>query len=204
MQCKKCGKEIEEGSKLCPSCQTQATPDAPEEKAAKPLLVLKPVFVPLVTLASILPFQIFIAIWMAAFWGFGGSVMVKTCTWNMPRWLPAVFFGGIFFYGMPLFIYRARKKRYKKIEYRFFSTELTYYGGFPFSGEKKLSYKDIGSVYLHKGIFQKRCGLGTIVFLTPTPDLQGNRSTHNRVALADIKGPDEIYRRVKALASSET
>ena len=126
MFCSECGKTLVENAKFCASCgiatsgadaQTIQEPDTGE-----PLIVLQPQFIGWVTALSVLPIQLFITVWGAGFFGGFGLFAIKALELPVPSWFTFVFFGCLFFFGIPLLAYMARKKTYAQTEYRFYST----------------------------------------------------------------------------------
>jgi len=199
MYCPKCGKKIENGAKFCSNCGAQVTGGFSSRNSDTPVLTLKPVFVPLVTVFSILPLQIFFTLWGGMFFGGFGMFAAKALGLNLPLWFTFVFFGCLFFFGLPILAYISKKKNYEKTEYRFYNTKLEYYEGFFNIEEKTISYKNITEVYLRKGIFQRQYGIGTIVLLTPATGFQSSGRARSGIMVADIKNPDDAYRQIKEL-----
>lgn len=198
MYCQKCGKEVMANAQFCSSCGAPASNVSQVQETGDPVLELKPVFVPLVTMLSVLPIQLFLTVWGAGFFGGIGMAAVKALELNLPPWFTFVFFGCLFFFGVPLFVYVVKKKSYAKTIHRFFTAKLDYYEGFFTIEEKTISYKNITEVNLRKGIFQRQYGLGTIFLSTPATGYSRGRS-RSGIAIADIENPDEVYQHVKNL-----
>lgn len=204
MYCKNCGKPVDQNARFCPGCGTPVA--APSSSSAfsassdNPVLVLKPRFIPWVTMVSILPFQIFFTLWGGMFFGGFGMFAVKALRLDLPAWFTFVFFGCLFFFGLPILAYTAKKNTYTKTEYRFFRDRLDYYEGFYTVEEKTISYRNITEVNLSKGVIQKSYGLGTIVLSTPATGYESGTS-RSGIRVADIENPDEVYRQVKELVS---
>lgn len=201
MYCQKCGKEMGSSAKFCPNCGAQASTGFQVKESETPVLKFNPVFVPLVTALSVLPLMIFFTIWGAGFFGGFGMFAVKALGLNLPGWFTFVFFGCLFFFGIPIITYISKQKNYEKTEYRFYNTKLEYYEGFFNIEEKTISYKNITEVYLRKGIIQKQYGLGTIILSTPATGSSSSGRARSGIRVADIKNPDEAYRQIKELIS---
>ncbi len=167
MHCQRCGKKLGKDARFCDSCGTPISKGFQASETSEPILVLKPRFLLLVTALSVLPIQIFFTIWGAGFFGGFGMFAVKGLDLSLPSWFTFVFFGSLFFFGIPIISILAKKKRYAKTEYRFYSTKLDYYEGFFTIEEKSISYKNVNEINLRKGIFQRMYGLETIVLSTP-------------------------------------
>ena len=202
MFCKNCGKKLPGDAKFCPACGAPVLgpPKAESFGSDNPVLVLKPVFVPWVVVLSILPLQIFFTLWGAGFCSGFSLVGLQMLGWEdvAPRWFPFVFFGGLFFFGLPLVVYFVKKKTYERTEYRFFTDHLEYYEGFFNVEQKSMPYKNVTEVYLRKGIIQSMYGLGTIVLSTPATGMQSGVA-RSGIQVSDIPNPDEVYRQVKEL-----
>jgi len=201
LYCQKCGKKMEISAKFCPNCGSQVSGGFLMKESDTPLLILKPVFVPLLIEFSVLPLIIFFTIWGGGFFGGFGLFAIKVLGLNLPGWFTFVFFSCLFFFGIPIVTHISKKKNYEKTEYRFYNTKLEYYEGFFNIDEKTVNYKNITEVSLRKGVFQKQYGLGTIVLSTPATDYPSDESARSGIMVADIKNPDETYSRVKELIS---
>jgi membrane protein YdbS with pleckstrin-like domain len=162
---------------------------------------LKPVFVGWVTALSIIPLQIFFTLWGGMFFGGFGMFAVKALKLPLPEWFTFVFFGCLFFFGIPFLAYISKKKTYAKTEYRFYRTRLDYYEGFFTVEEKTIDYRNITEVNLSKGIFQQKYRLGTIILSTPAAGYARTRAMSG-IQIADIENPDEVYKQVKELISN--
>ncbi|MEJ2701688.1 MAG: PH domain-containing protein, partial [Sedimentisphaerales bacterium] len=127
-----------------------------------PLLVIRPVFVPWVTIAGMLPVQIFMTIWGGGFFGGFGMFAVKALGLNLPSWFTFAFFGALFFFGLPLLAYSAGKRTVDKTEYRFYADRLEYAEGFWTAEQKSIKYSDVKEVSLRQGVIQRKYGLGTL------------------------------------------
>lgn len=201
MYCQKCGKEMGHSAKFCPNCGASISTGFQIKGSDTLVLKLKPVFVPLVTVLSLLPLQIFMTIWGGLFFGGFGMFAVKALGLNLPGWFTFVFFACLFFFCIPILVYVSKKKNYEKTEYRFYNTKLEYYEGFFNVEEKTISYKNVTEVYLRKGIFQRKYGLGTIVLSTPATGYSLRGQSHSGIRVADIENPDEAYKKIKELVS---
>jgi membrane protein YdbS with pleckstrin-like domain len=204
MYCKNCGAKLDNSAKFCSACGTpvsSGTTGFGKISSDKPLLVLKPVFIPLVTVLSILPVQIFFTIWGAGFFGGFGMFAVQALKLPLPPWFTFVFFGCLFFFGIPIVTYLAAKNTYAKTEYRFYNDKLDYYEGFFTVEEKTINYKNITETNLMKGIFQKKYGLGTIFLSTPATGFQSSSRARSGIRVSNIENPDDVYSKVKDLVS---
>lgn len=200
MFCQKCGKQMENDSKFCPGCGRPVTSSGYfKDEKEKPLLEIKPVFISSVTALSVLPLQIFFTIWGAGFFGGFGLIITKFLRLNLPIWFTFVFSGCVFFFGIPLLVYNAKKNAYKKTKYIFYQTKLDYYEGFFAVEEKSMSYKNVTEIYLRKGVFQKNHGLGTIVLSTPATGFQGSGRAQSGIKIVDIENPDKVYKQLKEI-----
>ncbi|MBW2108982.1 MAG: zinc ribbon domain-containing protein [Deltaproteobacteria bacterium] len=147
MFCSKCGKEMADDAKFCASCGASVSgvqaSRVEEPETEEPLLVLRPRFIGWVTVLSVLPIQLFMTVWGAIFFGGFGMFAIKVLGLPLPPWFTFVFFGCIFFFGIPLLVYTAKKRTYAQTEYRFFRNRLEYAEGFWTAEKKTIKYDKI-------------------------------------------------------------
>jgi len=177
---------------------------------------LKPVFIGWITLLVQLPLQLFLTFWAALF--FGGITMALFSGFAEdfePETFftssPIVFFGVLAFFGVPLVAYFGKKVNYARAEYRFFDDHLELEEGFFSVNKKEVRYSDVKEITLHKGFFQRICGLGTIYLATlatgSSPESNsfsalgfGNVSASG-VSIRDISDPDREYERIRRIVN---
>ena len=202
MFCHECGAENPDEARFCASCgqdvsdTAAARPFKPTASEDDPVVVLKPVFVPCLALLSVLPLQIFMAFWGAGFLGGFSCFAIKALDLPIPMWAPFVFFGVLFFCGIPLLVYLITKKTYARTEYRFRHGHMDYYEGFFNVEEKTIPLANVTEVHLRRGFFQKKYGLGTIVLSTPAT---GGLHAQSGIRIQNVKNPEVVYRDVKRL-----
>lgn len=199
MYCQKCGKEINSDSKFCSSCGTPKSGETRFGGSGSPVFKLKPKFLAMLTILTIIPLHLFLTIWATIFFGGLGMIAVRAVGMGFPDWLTFAVFGGLFFFLFPILVYVIKKKSYSKTEYRFFSDRMEYYEGFFSIEEKAIKYKNVTEVYLRKGVFQKMYGLGTIVLSTPATGTRGASRARSGISVVDIENPDEVYSKIKEL-----
>lgn len=203
MRCDSCGAKVMEGASFCPSCGAPlVAKERKWESGTTPLMVIKPKFIPFLVFFSVLPLQLFFTVWGAGFFGGFSMFAIQALKLSLPRWLPFVFFGALFFFGIPLVVYFVKKRTYRKTEYRFYDSHLEYYEGFFNIEEKSIPYNRITEVGLRKGILQRMYGLGTIILATPATAVSASTSGRSGIKIADIENPDETYYKVKELIES--
>jgi membrane protein YdbS with pleckstrin-like domain len=187
---------------FCPDCGTAtgkySQPQVQESNV--PVLSLKPVFIPWAVILSIIPIHLFLTIWGGGFFGGFSMFAVGALGFDLPGWFTFVFFGALFFFGVPFVTYAARKKTYEKTEYTFYQTKLDYFEGFFTTEEKTIDYKNITEVNLVRGIIQKKYGLGTIVLSTPATGIARGRA-RSGIRIHDIPDADQVYRHIKGLVN---
>ncbi|MFA6815759.1 MAG: zinc-ribbon domain-containing protein [Lentisphaeria bacterium] len=202
MFCKECGKEIQDGVKFCSECgariSSEIPPNQPAADLTSPIITAYPVFIPWVTIVSILPLQLFFTIWGAGFFGGFGLVGAKAIGLNLPSWFTFVFFGCLAFFGIPFLAYFTKKKTYAKTQYKFFADRLEYFEGFWTLEQKTIKYKNIIEANMKKGVVQKQYGVGTIVLSTNATGGQQGR-TMSGIRISDIKNVEEVYNKVLEL-----
>ncbi len=165
----------------------------------------KPVFVAWVALLSQLPLQIFFAIWGGGFfWCFSQIFLVSTNQshrGDIVGW-PFFFFGALFFCGIPLFAYVARKYGYEHSEYRVYDDHIEIEEGFISINKKMVRFKDVKGVNLRIGPLQCRYGLGSITLATIAPMVTRN-NFYPGMTLRDIPDPEDAYEKIKRLVEAQ-
>ena len=126
MYCQKCGKEVEPSAKFCPNCGTQNAAGSQMEESDKPVLTLKPVFMPMATCLAIVPPTIFLLIWGVFFFTIMGKAMkIDSSLLYVVAFIPCSLICGASFLA-----YFSKKRSYEKTEYNFYNTKIEYYEGF--------------------------------------------------------------------------
>jgi membrane protein YdbS with pleckstrin-like domain len=213
MYCQQCGCNIGDEARFCPDCGAQqsferrSTTTAVKEPEpayqvdnSTPLLILRPEFIPWVTIAGIIPLQIFMTIWGGGFFGGFSMFAVKALGLNLPTWFTFVFFGALFFCAIPFLTYFALKRTTKETEYRFYSDRLEYAEGFWTVEQKSIKYCDIKEVHLRQGVVQRKHGLGTIQLSTASGSaMAGSNRAFSGIRLHDIPNAEEVYQKAKEL-----
>lgn len=206
MFCKECGNQITDDSNFCPQCGAQLAGDAPVPQAevdnTQPVLTLRPVFIPWVTVVSVLPLQIFFTVWGAGFFGGFGMFAVKGVGLPLPAWFTFVFFGLLFFFAIPILTYTARKRTYADTEYRFYPDRLEYAEGFWTAENKTVNYRSINEASLRRGIIQRKYGLGTIYLATPATGMAQGRAASG-IRISDIPECEDVYSTVQQLINTQ-
>jgi uncharacterized membrane protein YdbT with pleckstrin-like domain len=163
-------------------------------------------FIGWITLLVQLPFQLFLTLWAGGF--FGGLI---TTSGLFPRgsWVPFVASGVIAFLGVPAVAYFGKKLNYSRTDYRFYPDHLEFEEGFFSTNRKVIRFRDVKEVTLHRDIFQRLYGLGSIYLATlATGSSQnfnpfmafgfGNVSASG-VSVRDIREPDETFEEIRRL-----
>lgn len=166
---------------------------------------VRPTFVGWMTLVSFLPFQLFLSVWCGGFFGYPiQSLDMLYGNW----WLAFVVPGGLAFFALPIVFYIARKRRYARMEYRFYGDRLEFDAGFSTISRKTISFQEVKRVSLRKGILQRLCGLGTIYLWTAAGSVRSatpfgvffiEETGENGVALRDIPDVDDAFERIRAV-----
>lgn len=187
---------------FCSSCGAalsgaQST-QAHEPDTGEPLLVLQPRFIGWVTALSVLPIQLFMTVWGAGFLGGFGMFAVDALGLPLPPWFTFVFFGCLFFFGIPLLVYTAKKKTYAETEYRFFKDRLEYAEGFWTAENKTINYDKVTETAMRRGVIQRKYGLGTIFLATPATGFQQGQ-TASGIQIRDVEEPEEVYAAIQKL-----
>jgi len=206
MFCKDCGTQLTEGSKFCSNCGSSlsTTPNncpVGFSGSDTPVLALKPVFVPWVTIVSVLPLQIFFAIWGGGFFGGFGMFGAKAIGLSLPTWSTFAFFGLLFFVGIPLLAYTAKKRTYAETQYKFYPDRLEYAEGFWTAENKTIHYKNITEANLQRGVIQRKYGLGTVYLATPATGIQHGHAVSG-IKIADIANSEDVYDTIRNLLNS--
>jgi membrane protein YdbS with pleckstrin-like domain len=201
MFCKECGNKVDSTAKFCSRCGTSISKKAGAQVNADlhtPIVTARPVFIPWVTIASVIPIQLFMTVWAGGFFGGFGMFGLKALGLDLPPWVTFVFFGALAFFAIPLITYYAKKKTYAKTEYKFYPDRLEYAEGFWTVENKTIKYKNITETNMRKGIIQKNYGLGTIILSTPATGSERGRASSG-IRISDIENTEEIYNQVQSL-----
>lgn len=200
MYCNNCGQKAAKNAKVCQGCGTSLTRNATASKqepdTGKPTLVLRPVFIGWAAALSVLPIQIFMTLWGAGFLGGFSMLGLKELNLPLPSWVIFAIFGCLFFFGIPLLVYFARKKTYAKTEYKFHKDRLEYVEGFWTAEKKTVKYDKITETAMREGVIQKKYELGTIFLSTPATGFNQGQATSG-IKIQDIKYPTKIYEAVQ-------
>ena len=202
MFCSECGSEMADEARFCASCGTARAGSGSQAKCGpdtgEPLLVLRPKFIGWVTALSVLPIQLFMTVWGAGFCGGFGTFAVKGLGLPLPPWFTFVFFGCVFFFGIPLLVYTAKKRTYAQTEYRFYRDRLEYAEGFWTAESKTIKYDKVTETAMRRGVIQRKHGLGTIFLATPATGFQQGRTTSG-IRIRDVEEPEKVYETVERL-----
>lgn len=195
MYCSQCGAETPERRRSCKHCGGSLSARAGPSPSTAPQLTVRPVFVPVLSLAWAIPFALFLSLWVGGFLGGFSALAIEALDFSFPKWLPFVLSGGIALVGIPLLFFGIHRKTYRRIEYRVFLDRLEYYEGFFTVEERSVALEDVTEVTLRKGVLQSRYGLGTLILATRAT----SSSASAGIRIADIEDPDEVYRSLKHL-----
>jgi membrane protein YdbS with pleckstrin-like domain len=208
MFCYKCGKKVSEEADFCQFCganlkfQSGDATDNPKVDTNKLLLSVRPIFIPWVAILSVLPIQIFLTIWGAGFFGGFSMFAVEALGLPIPKGSTFIFFGLLFFFGVPMLTYFAKKRTYEATEYRFYGDRLEYAEGFWTAEQKSILYRNVQEVSLRKGIIQRKYSLGTIYLSTPATGFSSGRS-RSGIQIHDISDADQIYNVLKKIIEKQ-
>jgi uncharacterized membrane protein YdbT with pleckstrin-like domain len=177
---------------------------------------VRPVFIGWITFVMQLPFQLFFTVWAALF--FGGMTQALP-VFTRGSEAPFIIFGALAFFAVPAVAYLGKKLNYSRTEYRFFSDRLEFEEGFFSINEKTIRYQDVKEVTLHKGVFQRIYGLGTIYLATiatgTSPWGYGSGSFNpfnafgfgnisaSGVSVRDIADPDQMFDKIRQLVDAQ-
>ncbi|HEY1709422.1 MAG TPA: PH domain-containing protein [Rhizomicrobium sp.] len=167
---------------------------------------LRPVFIGWIVLVTQLPLQLFFTIWCGGFFGGMTSELLPHSS------LPFLFFGALAFVGFPTVIYVGKKLNYSRTIYKFYDDRLEFEEGFFTLNKKVIRYRDVKEITLHKGLFQRIYGLGSIYLATLATGSSrsnnlfaalgfGNVSSSG-VTVRDVANPDEAYDKIRRLADA--
>jgi uncharacterized membrane protein YdbT with pleckstrin-like domain len=170
---------------------------------------VRPVFIGWIALLVQLPLQLFFTLWAGAF--FGGLLSSLDLFPRGSR-APYIFFGVIAFFGIPAIAYFGKKLNYSRTEYRFLPDHLEFEEGFFSINKKAIRFRDVREVTLHKGVFQRIYGLGTIYLATlatgssqnfnPFVALGFGNVSASGVSVRDIRDPDQAFEQIRQLVDA--
>jgi len=170
---------------------------------------VRPVFIGWITLLIQSPFQLFFTIWSA---GFLGGITQSAGLFPRGSDMPFIFFGALAFFAVPAVAYIGKRLNYSRTEYRFFDDHVEFEEGFFSINKKVIQYRDVKEVTLHKGIFQRLYGLGTIYVATLATGTSQNYSpfvalgfgnvSASGVSVRDISDPDQAFERIRQLVEA--
>jgi membrane protein YdbS with pleckstrin-like domain len=177
---------------------------------AQPAFSLRPTFIGWITLVQQLPLQLFFTLWCGGF--FGGFSMASGL-FAKGSWAPFVFFGALAFVGIPVTAYFGKMLNYGRTEYRFYPDRLEFDEGFFTVNRKVVRLRDVKEVTLHRGIFQRMYGLGTVYLATlatgswSSPNVFsaigfGNVSASG-VSVRDVAEPDRAFEEIRKLIDAQ-
>jgi membrane protein YdbS with pleckstrin-like domain len=182
-----------------------ASSAAPVIDDDRPVLVLRPRFIGWATLLTVLPIQLFMTFWAGGFCGGFSTVFTRFLfRGGRPPFSLFIFWGAVAFFGIPLVTYFSKKRGYARTEYRFYPNRLEYFEGFLNIEQKTVIYHNIHRVDLHRGVVQRRYGLGTIILGTPSDAMYTRGSRPSGIRLTDIEDAERVYGYVKELIQRES
>jgi membrane protein YdbS with pleckstrin-like domain len=170
---------------------------------------LRPIFIGWATLASLLPLQLFFALWSGIFFG----TLIEWLKLFPDRWWFAfVIPAAVAFLTIAILGYVGKKLNYSRTECTVFADRLEFAEGYFATSRKTIRFLDVKEVTLHKGVLQRICKLGTIYLATIATGTIGtmnrfpwlglvNASTSG-LALRDIPNPDVAFERIRELVYS--
>ena len=208
MFCKKCGAEMNDDARFCPTCgyytQGGATVEKVKENKVEDNEVkyqLKPKF----HLGYKFITNFARAILYIVLFGF---IILGDIDEDV-RDIAAVLGNGVGIAVGVLAIYMVIKLIFEKIqydhfEYNFYNTKVEYIDGFLNKEEKELKYKHIREVALKQNILERIFGIGTIrIFTNATSGYaygnHNNMKNMNGIQIHCVANPKEQYEKVKAL-----
>jgi len=122
-------------------------------------------------------------------------------------------FAAIGFFGTPIVAYLGKKLNYSRTEYWFFDDRLEFEEGFFSINQKVIMFRDVKEVTLHKGIFQRIYGLGTIYLATLATGTAGGFNpfvalgfgtvSASGVSVRDITDPDQMFDKIRRLVDAQ-
>ncbi|HEX3651592.1 MAG TPA: PH domain-containing protein [Rhizomicrobium sp.] len=159
-------------------------------------------FIGWIALLYQLPLQLFFT-----FWGGGFLGALTLPLFPKGSHISFLLFGGIAFFGFPLVAYFGKRLNYSRTEYKFFDDRLEFEEGFFTQNRKVIRYKDVKEITLHKGLFQRMYGLGSVYLATlATGSVRGpnvfgalgfGNVSASGVTVRDIRDPDATYDRIR-------
>lgn len=163
---------------------------------------LRPAFIGWSTVLGQIPYHLILAMFAITFGGFLGGAMSEPPDFLVPYpYLlvpPAIVLA-----VSPFLLFRAKRRRHRRTEYRFFRDRLEFDNGYVFP------YRNVRSVILRRGLFGRISGLGTLHLKANiegfAPLFPGNFGavTKDGILLRDIPDPDQARTRIQALIDAQ-
>ena len=198
MYCQNCSSEITAGANFCQNCGAQISRALSKKDSTGAALVMKPQFLSLSMLLSMIGWQILFTLWGGALIGIIGLLLGNYYSWNISFWTYALIAGAFFFIVTPLAFVFLMFNRYSKTEFLFFKDRLEFRGGIYKLHKKIIQYQDIIELNLRSGIFQKFSGIGDIIVITAASNRKSVIEKEG-IRLFDIPNLEECFNKIKLL-----
>ncbi len=164
--------------------------------------VLRPAFIGWATILGQIPYHLVFALLALNMGPFVGAAMSEP----PDRTIPYAYFvvpPAIVIAVSPVLLFRAKRRRYREREYRFFRDRLLLSNGYTFD------YRNVKKVVLTRGLLGRLSGLGTLRLVA---DIEGfdplsahnlGVVTKNGIVLKDIPDPDQALARIQDLLDAQ-
>lgn len=185
MYCQKCGTKLNENQNFCQICGTAISENTiPQKKDnGKSILMLKPKFLILPTLITVISLVLIVMI--AVFLFIPGSPMVAL-----------IVGGSTFVMSIAFFIADiiTRRYQYNRMSYTFYQNRVIYESHTWHKVQKEISYHNISEIKMQQNIFQKWFHVGDIILYS-----HAYNNSDNGITLVSIPNVEEVYEKVQAL-----
>ncbi|MFK4784693.1 hypothetical protein [Fusobacterium sp. MFO224] len=156
---------------------------------------IKPEFNEKIIFLRLLPFHLFISLWIAFF----SAIVGHKITEKIPSLYLGIGIGLTIFILFPIVTLSYCKKNYSKAEYFVFKDRIEYKNGMFNFRTKKILFKNIAEVELKINGFQNRMELGNVLLVRKNNNSKKSCKKFNGLCIRDIPNSILIYKKLSEL-----
>ena len=167
MFCEKCGAKLNAGDSFCYNCGNTVNANKQLYVDDKVIYNIKPQFNIGYQIFRLLKYGIFafilLLIFLDGFFDFAQSNILLVV---------------VIYFIIALLVLIVTKKQYDNLEYKFYADKMEYADSFINKENKELKYKNIKEIIMRQNIFEKLCGIGTIIIATSASSGYASKGSH--------------------------